>query len=199
MEISSTLLSTNMCIFIFTNHYIYKLIFSLSVPHITEQYSLRPKRLFANVDSIRAESCDSLLGVEGLDEDLDDGLDAFVADLFAGVLLDFADPVGFLLTGVGLTGDLKSGSVTTVVKLSSLIGDTEDLLLMAVEFDFLADCDVDFVAGFRDLLADDVAFFFIEAGVVLAFEDLGLGVPLMGFEALLAGVAVCLAILIVVS
>lgn len=46
-----------------------------------------------------------------------------------------------------------------------------------------------------DLLVELLALFFlIEVGVVFAFVDLGLGVPLIGFEALLAGVAVCLAI-----
>lgn len=74
------------------------------------------------------------------------------------------------------------------MKLSSFIGETDDLLFMA---DFLADAVV-FLA--LDLLLAGVAafFFFIEDGVVL-----GLGVPLMGFEDLLAGVAVCLAIIII--
>lgn len=51
------------------------------------------------------------------------------------------------------------------------------------------------------LLAEEaVVFFLIEAGVVLVFElALGLGVPLMGFDALFAGVADCLAILVYIK
>lgn len=140
-----------------------------------------------------------MLGVEGR-EDLDGGL-VFVVDDFllavdlVGVLLDLLDAGAFLFAALaGLTGVLKSCSLLAPsVKLSSLIGDTEDLLLAV---DFLVDCDL-----LADLLAfeldeEEVLFFFIEAGVVLAFEDLGLGVPLMGFEVLLAGVAVCLAMLL---
>lgn len=74
--------------------------------------------------------------------------------------------------------------------LNSLIGETEDLLLLAV--DFFEDFDAEDLG--LGLLVELVVFFLIEEGVVFAFEDLGLGVPLIGLEALLAGVAVCFAI-----
>lgn len=153
--------------------------------------------LFASDDSIIFESCDDLLGVEGRDEDLDGGR-ALVEDLLFDLLLDevlLLDLDGaFLLAAlVGLTGVLKSCSLLAPsVKLSSLIGDTDDLLFVV---DFRVDCDFpDDLLAFE--LEDEVDdFFLIEAGVVLAFDDLGLGVPLIGFEVLFAGVAVCLAIL----
>lgn len=168
--------------------------------YIIEQYSLRPSRLFASDDSIIFESCDDLLGVEGLDEDLDGGR-AFVEDLLFDLLLDevllldlVAEDGVFLLAALaGLTGVMKSCSLLAPsVKLSSLIGDTDDLLFVV---DLRVDCDfpVDLLAFELEEEAD--VFFFIEAGVVLAFDDLGLGVPLMGLEVLLAGVAVCLAIM----
>lgn len=168
--------------------------------YIIEQYSLRPNRLFASDDSIIFESCDDLLGVEGRDDDLDGGR-AFVVedllgvDLFIGVLLDLVDDGAFLLAALaGLTGVLKSCSLLAPsVKLSSLIGETEDLLLAV---DFRVDCDLPADLFAFELEEEEVVFFFIEAGVVLAFDDLGLGVPLMGFEALFAGVEVCLAILL---
>lgn len=140
-----------------------------------------------------------MLGVEGRDDDLDGGR-AFVVedllgvDLLIGVLLDLVDDGAFLLAALaGLTGVLKSCSLLAPsVKLSSLIGETEDLLLAV---DFRVDCDLP--AGLFALeLEEEEVFFFIEAGVVLAFDDLGLGVPLMGFELLFAGVEVCLAILL---
>lgn len=183
--------------------------------YITEQYSLRPNRLFVSVDSNR-ESCDvvDLLGVWGLGEALDEGLDDdddFVADDFEAddlvadrlaaaavvevLLLDLAELAGFLLVALaGLVGVLKSRSPRPNVKLSSLMGDTEDLSLVAVGF--LVE---DLVADRFALLVDELAvlFFFIEAGVVFALDDFGLGVPLMGFDDLLAGVAVCLAIVAV--
>lgn len=160
--------------------------------YIIEQYSLRPSKLFVNDESILDESCVDLLGLEGLDDDLDGGRADFVADFFVEVLLDLVELADFRLAALaGLTGVLKSCSTVPAVKLISLIGDTEDLLLAA--FDFLEDCVL--LVDLFDLLAEVEAFFLIEAGVVLAFVDLGLGVPLIGLEALLAGVAVCLAIL----
>lgn len=72
--------------------------------------------------------------------------------------------------------------------MSSLIGETVDLL---VAVDFLADCDFD--ADFLALLDGvELVFFLMLAGV---FGALGLGVPLMAFGVLLAGVEVCLAIM----
>lgn len=120
-------------------------------------------------------------------------------DLLPEVRLDLAELAGLLLLVLdedGLVGVLKSGcSPAPNVKLSSLIGETEDLLLAVVGF--LEDCVFE-VERFALLLEEAELFFFIDVGVVLAFDDLGLGVPLIGFEAdLLAGVAVCLAILLV--
>lgn len=153
------------------------------------------------------KSCDvNLLGVDGLDEALDEGLFEddlgvdlaaddvdFLADLLAAGLFladfladDDVSAVDFLFTALaGLTGVLKSWWSPTV-KLSSFIGDTEDLLLTA---DFLAADAVVFLALDRLVDGVELFFFFIDDGVVL-----GRGVPLMGFEDLLAGVAVCLAI-----
>lgn len=161
--------------------------------YIIEQYSLRPSILFANDESILDESCVDLFGLEGLDEDLDGGRADLVADFLVEVLLDLVELADFRLTALaGLTGVLNSCSTAPTVKLISLIGDTDDLFLSA--FDFLVDCVL--LAERFDLLTDEEAvFFLIDDGVVLAFEDLGLGVPLIGLEALLAGVAVCLAIL----
>lgn len=161
--------------------------------------------------SFRAESCpDALLGVEGREfELLDEGLDEdddwvcfeadFEADLLADddLLLDFLTELAgfFLMALAGLAGVLKLDSPPVApVKLNSLIGDTDDLLFTLLAVDFLADFVVDLF-----LLAGVVVFFLMEAGVVLALLEapaaLGLGVPLMGFEVRLAGVAVCLAIL----
>lgn len=106
--------------------------------------------------------------------------------LAAGFLIPDDDTADFLLTAEpsGLVGVLKFFWSGEDVKLSdSLIGDTKDLFTNGLleEAIFLA---------LVFLLAGVVVFFFlIELGV-----DLGLGVPLIGFEDLLAGVAVCLAI-----
>lgn len=110
------------------------------------------------------------------------------------VFVDLVELDDFLLAALaGLTGVLKSGSVVIVVKLSSLMGETDDLLLAV---DFLAELEMAFVADFLAFVADEADFFLMEAGVVLALaEVLGLGVPLIGFEARLAGVVVCFAIL----
>lgn len=163
--------------------------------YIIEQYSLRPSMLLAKVESILDESCVDLVGLEGLDDDLDGGRADLVADFLVEVLLDLAELADFRLTALaGLTGVLKSCSTAPTVKLNSLIGDTEDLLLAA--FDFLVDC-VLLVERFALLTDEDAVFFLIDVGV-LAFDCFGLGVPLMGFEARLAGVAVCLAILFLV-
>lgn len=152
--------------------------------------------------------CDDLFGLEGLGEARGDGfgealaaegLGDFDLGLAADAFLLFADlatELGvFLFAGLaGLTGVLKPASESPAVKLCSLIGETEDLLLVDAA-DFFVDCD--FIADARlDLVAEAVVFFFIEAGVVLGFDDFGLGVPLIGFDARLAGVGVCLAILL---
>lgn len=167
--------------------------FAWAFVYIIEQYSLRPSILFANVESILDESCDNLLGLGGLDDDLEGGRADLVADFVADLILfDLVELAAFRLTAlVGLTGVLNSCSLAPTVKLCSLMGDTEDLLLATL--DFRVDCDL--LVDLFDLLAEDVVFFLIETGVVFAFDDLGLGVPLMGLEFLLAGVAVCLAIL----
>lgn len=104
--------------------------------------------MFVNDESI-FDSCavDLLLGVDGRDDEArDDGLDGFVADLLAGVLVDLAElGVALLLAALtGLTGVLNScsGSLPEpTVKLNSLIGDTDDLLFVVVvaAVDFLAD------------------------------------------------------------
>lgn len=159
-----------------------------------EQYSLRPKILLASELSAAFESWeDAFDGLEGRDDGLDD--EALLADLLAAVLLvDFAELGGLLLAALaGLTGVLKSAPLVTSAptKLVSLMGETEDLLL-ADGFLDEADLEVDRLA----LLADAVERFLIEAGVVLALDDLGLGVPLMGLDERLAGVVVvCLAIM----
>lgn len=77
------------------------------------------------------------------------------------------------------------------MKLSSLIGDTEDLLLAS---DFLADADDRLLVEARFLLVEaDVGRLTAELeGVAFAF---GLGVPLIGLEDRFAGVGVCLAML----
>lgn len=177
----------------------------MSMIHIIEQYSLRPKRLLARVGS-NFNSCEAaLLGVDGLDEARDEGL--LVEDLGEGLVDDEADEdllvdrltdglvlvdffadveaaVDFLLTPlVGLTGVLKSVSPPTE-KLSSLIGDTEDRLFMA---DFLVEAELFLVLDLL-LAGVELFFFFMDDGV-----DLGLGVPLIGLDDLLAGVAVALA------
>lgn len=72
-----------------------------------------------------------------------------------------------------------------------MIGETDLLLVLAV--DFLVDADL-LAERFALLAGVVVGFFFIDDGVVFAFEDFGLGVPLIGFDDLFAGVAVCLAI-----
>lgn len=151
-----------------------------------------------------------MLGDEGLEfEFLDEGLAAddgcLDADLEFDLLLvdlelDFlTELVGFFLVGLvadDLSGVLMSDSAMAPRKLNSLIGDTEDLLLTLLEVDFLADA-LEFVVRLALLLAEVVGFFLIEEGVFLAEAPaaFGLGVLLIGFEALLAGVAVCLAIL----
>lgn len=142
---------------------------------------------------------DDLLGLEGLDEARDEGLgegfDVLDVDRLADVLFDLVE-LGvclFLAALAGFTGVLNSGSFAAIVKLNSFMGDTEDLLLATV--DLRVDCDLE--AERFALLAEAVVFFLMEAGVVFALDDLGLGVPLMGFEDLLAGVAVCLAIMFV--
>ena len=141
-----------------------------------------------------------LLGVDGLDELLGVGFACFVAD-FAGVrvAVDFLiELCGFLLEALAcLTGVLESCcSPEFPVKLNSLIGDTEDLLFATA---FLVDC-VDVVGFFADLFllvdAEARCCFLIGDGVTFALVDLGLGVPLIGLEALFAGVAVCLAIVV---
>lgn len=137
-----------------------------------------------------------LLGLEGLEaEALDEGLVDLLADL-AGVreaVVFLALLAGFLFAALaGFTGVLNSGFSGLAVKLSSLIGDTEDLL---------ADVDLRVLADRRadDLLADaflaEAGLFLIEFGVVFAFDEaFGRGVLLIGFEAvLLAGV--CLVII----
>lgn len=186
----------------------------LHVVYITEQYSLRPSMLFAS-ESVRVESCDApdLPGLVGLEaeEVLDEGLagvleDDFELDRLAeDLLLDLAALLPLVVVLfleellAGLTGVLKSAESPAPVKLSSLIGDTDDLLLAV---DFLVDFDLEADEGRFALLADEedeevVLFFLIEAGVVLAFDEaFGLGVLLMGFEARLAGVALCLAIVV---
>lgn len=196
----------------------------LTKSYIIEQYCLRLLfKLFVNVESIDKVSrlADDLLGVVGLDDVLDGGravdvdllADELVVDLLvagvefclaldllltAGLLFGvalpiacfFADELGvflFLAALDGLAGDLKSLFSDSPIKLNSLIGETDDLLRLADE-----------VAGFLALerfptgvfVADEVVFFLSDAGV-----DLGLGVPLMGREDLLAGVADCLAIM----
>lgn len=161
-----------------------------------------------------------MLGVAGLEEVRDAGLafdddepDDFVAER-DGVLADddleadfVAEPAGLLLAALGLLAGVLTGVLAGVlagvltgvlvstsalaVKLISLIGDTSDLLLAR---DFLVEAAFRFDAG-RFLLVDAAVLFLIGVGVVLAFEDaFGRGVPLIGFEALLAGVGVCLAI-----
>lgn len=136
---------------------------------------------------------------------LADGVEyGFALDLLldAGVLLGVADPIAcffadelgvlrFFATLDGLAGDLKSLVSDSPIKLNSFIGDTDDLLRLAL---------LDEVAGFLALerlvtgvlVSDDVVFFLSDAGL-----DFGRGVPLIGFEDLLAGVADCLAILLV--
>jgi len=138
-----------------------------------------------------------LFGVVGLgearDDDLEGVLDGLVMGLLVEFLLDFVELVDFFLVALdGLAGVLKfCSSPAPSVRLNSRIGDIVDLLLAV---DFLVDCGVALEAG-RLALEDDeeLLVFFMDAGVVLAFEDLGLGVLLMGFEARLAGVAGCLA------
>lgn len=165
-------------------------------------------------------------GVDGRDEALDGGLladEAFVMtlfDLLDGVLaVDLAADAGALLLaalagvlagvldgvlveddadlllagGVALIGVFESVSEAPV-KLNSFMGDTDDLLV--AESDLRADVADLLVADGRFLLVDAAAFFLAGVGV-LAVDALGLGVPLMGLEALLAGVGVCLAILII--
>lgn len=170
---------------------------------------MRLKILSANVLSTwRAASC-ALLGDEGLElELLDEGLEAdagcFDADfemdlLLVDLVVDFlAELLGFFLLGLAdLTGVFMSDSARAPEKLNSLIGDTEDLLLTLFEVDFLAeDLALDRLPL---LLAEVVGFFLIDDGVFLAEAPaaFGLGVLLIGFEALLAGVAVCLAIFLI--
>lgn len=163
-------------------------------------------------------------GVDGLEEVLagdlaEDG--AFVmtldCDLLAGVLLDedlAADDAGFLLAaavlagvfagvlvvvddlfevGGDLVGDLESES-EAAVKLNSLMGDTDDRLV--ADRDFLVEALDRLLVDGRFLLVDEELGLFLLGVGVLAIDDLGLGVPLMGLaEAFLAGVGVCLAIL----
>lgn len=130
-----------------------------------------------------------MLGVDGRDEAR--GVFAFT-DLTD--LVDLAELAGFLLAAlVGLTGVLKSGCSLDVcdaaVKLDSLIGDTEDLLLAA---DLRCD-GVGLLLERFALPADAAVFFLIEAGVLAV--DFGLGVAFIGFGVRFAGVGVCLAIL----
>lgn len=162
----------------------------------------KPNKLFVN-DESTLDSCtaDLLLGVDGLDEVLEAGRDDgrladLVADLWAGVrAVDLVDELGaalLLAALAGLTGVLKSCTFgDPTVKLNSLMGETEERLL--VELVFLVDCDLDadeavLVVGLFLPVDAEAALFLIGVGVVLAFDDLGLGVPLMGFEARLAGV-----------
>lgn len=130
-----------------------------------------------------------LLGLAGRDEGRDaEGRGVLAADLLADRLAELG--VVFLLVAL-LTGVFKSCSLLDpIVKLSSLMGDTLDLLEVFLEVDLAA-------LGRRAFVLLD-GLFLIEAGVVLAFEDLGLGVPLLAFEARFAGVGVCLAILILI-
>lgn len=144
-----------------------------------------------------------MFGVEGLDEEREDGRaldgdDVVEVDFDAeraGALVDLAVELGGLfLAALDLLGVFNGVLVSIsppAVKLNSLIGDTEDLLLAR---DFLADAVFLLEVG-RFLLVEAELFFLIGVGVVLALDvAFGLGVPLMGFEALFAGVGVCLAI-----
>lgn len=111
--------------------------------------------------------------------------------VFAGVLADdLAGDLAGVLADV-LAGVLESCCSTAApVKLSSLIGDTEDLLFVS---DFRAEAAERLVVEARFLLVEAVVRFLIGVGVVFA---LGRGVPLIGLEARLAGVVeVCFAIL----
>lgn len=156
--------------------------------------------LFVSEFSVVAFEGDGLFGLAGLDDVLDAGLglglvlDDLLAERLAAVLVDLAELAGFLLAALaGLLGVLKSGSVVTVVKLSSLMGETDDLLLAV---DFLEELDDALVADLFVFAAEDEGFFFIEEGVVLALDDaFGRGVPFIGLDARFAGVVVvCLAI-----
>lgn len=172
--------------------------------YIIEQYSLRPERLILNADSLVSIvlAADLFDGVEGLDVDaLEEGLADLFADRLAGVLLD-AELAGCLRLDAladGFVGVLKSFLSTLSplgepVKLSSFIGDTEDLLLACgfLDDDFLADEVLAAVVRLALLVEADLGAvcFLIGVGVVLAFVELdfGRGVPLIGFDVLLAGV-----------
>lgn len=167
--------------------------------YITEQYSLTLNMLFVNEFASTRElselAWDTLFGLAGRDEGLDDEGRGVLLLLAAeeDLLADLLAELGVFLLLALLIGVLESCSLPApppMVKLSSLMGETLDLLFAAAFF------EVDLVAlgRLRDFEPDAVVFFLIEAGVVLAFDDLGLGVPLLAFDALLAGVGVCLAI-----
>lgn len=156
--------------------------------------------LFVNeFASTREASWDTLFGLTGLEEGLDDegrGVLLLVADdLLAADAVLLEELLGVFLLVALLTGVFKSCELLPMVKLNSLMGDTLDLLLAAAD----AFLDVDLAPLgllLRDFEAEPADFFLMEAGVVLALDDLGLGVPLTGFEARFAGVGVCLAIVL---
>lgn len=135
----------------------------------------------------------TLFGLAGLDEEARDaGRGVLLADLEPAARFEELGVVFFLLALFAGVLTFESCSLPPTVKLNSLIGDTLDLLLL-----FGAFFEVDFAPLGLDLDFDAEAgcFFLMEAGVVLALDDLGLGVPLTGFDARFAGVGVCLAIL----
>lgn len=133
------------------------------------------------------------LAVSLLDDLTDDEpVGGFLLAALAGVLAeDLAGVLAGVLVGVfavvlaaGLTGDLESCcSEASPVKLSSLMGETDDLLFAS---DFLADVAGRLLVDARFLLVEaEVVRFLLGDGVLLA---LGRGVPLMGREVRLAGV-----------
>lgn len=121
---------------------------------------------------------------------------AALAGVLAGVLdEDLAGVFAGVFAGV-LTGVLESCCESApVVKLNSLMGDTEDLLLAS---DFAVDAVPLLDAEARFLLVEaEIVLFLIGVGVFLAVElAFGRGVALMGLELRLTGVGVCLAILL---
>lgn len=172
--------------------------------YIIEQYSLMVERLLPSRESAKWSCCWcelALLGLEGLEEEreagleedleadfaaagVDDDLLAGVEDLVLGVLVlvdlfevDFlAEPLAGVFAGVLETLFLKFSSSNPMEKLNSLMGDTEDLML-----DPLTLVDT------RGLRLALLVALFSEAGFDFAMEDLGLGVPFMA-GVLLAGV-----------